>query len=155
MPANKGTLVLIKVGNGGVPETFTTIGGLKISRMLLSNKVMDGSNVNTGQWRLLLGGSGIQSLKISGSGTFTDASSEEILRGYSFAGSVNNYQFMFANSDLLAGPFQVVSYERSGDYDKEEAYAMTLESAGGITFTPAQMLIYGCFTAKLADSEVI
>jgi predicted secreted protein len=37
MVANKGSLVLIKVGNGGGPETFTTIGGLRTSRLTLNN----------------------------------------------------------------------------------------------------------------------
>lgn len=38
MPAQKGALVLIKVGNGGGPETFTTIGGMRTSHPTYSGK---------------------------------------------------------------------------------------------------------------------
>jgi TP901-1 family phage major tail protein len=133
MTAQKGSLVLIKVGNGGGPETFSPIGGLRTSRMALGNQTIDGSNVSA-PWRILLS-AGIKSLSISGRGFFTDASSEETIRSYAFSSSVNNYQFIFANGDYITGPFQVTSYERSGDYDSQEMYGITLESAGTITFT--------------------
>jgi TP901-1 family phage major tail protein len=76
-------------------------------------------------------------MSISGTGIFTDAASEETLRGYAFAGTGNNYQFIFGNGDYITGTFVVTSYERSGNYDAEETYAITLESAGTITFTGA------------------
>lgn len=137
MSAQKGSLVLIKVGSGGEPEVFTTIGGLRTSRMLLNNQSIDTSNRDSGIWRQLLSNAGIRSISIGGTGIFTDATSEETLRGYAFAGTVNNYQFIFANGDYISGAFQVTNYERSGNYDGEEIYAITIESAGNITFINA------------------
>lgn len=135
MTAQKGSLVLIKVGNGGDPEVFTTIGGLRVSSMVLGNQMLDATNTESGAWRQLLGGAGIRSLQISGGGMFTDAASEEIVRGYAFASTVNNYRFVFANGDYVTGPFQITAYERSGDHENEEVYSLALESAGTITFT--------------------
>ena len=137
MTAQKGPLVLIKVGNGASPEVFTTVGGLRTSGMQLGNHVLDATNIESGAWRQLLGSAGILSLNISGSGLFTDAASEEAVRGFAFAGSLNNYRFIFANGDYVTGPFMVTSYDRSGNYDAEEIYSMTLESGGPITFTDA------------------
>lgn len=136
MAAQKGALVLIKVGNGGSPtETFATVGGLRATRLVLNQQPVDASNKDTGQWRALLAGAGLRSLSLTGNGIFTNAASEALLRGYAFTGSINNYRLTFGNGDVVEGAFQVASYERSGDHDKEETYAVTLESAGAITFT--------------------
>ena len=137
MVAYPGSAVIMKVGNGGGPETFASIGGLRLSRLALNNRTADTSNISSGGWRQLLANAGLKSVVLSGSGIFTDAVSEEILRGYAFANSVNNYQFIFANGDYISGLFQITAYERSGLHTGEETYAITLESAGNITFTAA------------------
>jgi len=137
MPADAGSLVLIKIGNGASPEVFSTIGGLHTSGMKLDNQILNATNVESGIWKQLLGSAGIASLSISGSGLFTDSASEDTLLGYALSGSVNNYQFIFANGDMLSGPFLIATYERSGDYGAEEVYSLALESAGIITFTGA------------------
>jgi TP901-1 family phage major tail protein len=135
MTIQNGALVLIKIGNGAMPEVFTTIGGLHTSGMKLENQILNATNVESGAWKQLLGSAGIASLSISGSGLFTDSAAEATLMNYALAGSVNNYQFIFANGDMLSGPFLVTSYERSGDYGAEEIYSLALESAGTVTFT--------------------
>lgn len=135
MAAKKGSLVLIKLGNGGAPESFTTIGGLRSSNIVLNNHMVDTSNVQAGMWRQLLDHAGIKSLHISGSGIFTDSATEDAVWNYALSSSVKNYQFAFANGDYVTGPFLISAYDRSGNYDGEEVYAITLESAGNISFT--------------------
>lgn len=134
MTAQNGALVLIKAGNGASPEVFTTIGGLRTSQITLNNHALDTTNVESGAWKQLLGSAGISSMTIAGSGLFSNSASEETLRGYAFAASVNNYQFAFANGNYVSGAFMVTAYERSGNYDGEEQYSLTLESAGTIAF---------------------
>ena len=135
MAAQKGALVLIKVGNGGGPETFATVGGLRTTRLVLNNQLVDTTNKDSGGWRLLLAGAGIRSITLSGSGIFTDSASEETVRGYAFTNSINNYEFYFGGNDKISGAFQITSYERAGNHDGEETYAITFESAGAITST--------------------
>jgi TP901-1 family phage major tail protein len=137
MTIQNGALVLIKIGNGATPEAFSTIGGLHTSGMKLENQILNTSNVQSGTWKQLLRNAGISSLSIAGSGLFTDSAAEGMLMNYALAGSVNNYQFIFANGDMLSGAFLINSYERSGDYGAEEIYSLALESAGTITFTAA------------------
>lgn len=126
--------MLIKVGDGANPEQFDTVGGLRTSNLILNNHLLDSSNVTSGAWRKLLNGAGIQSLRISGNGIFTDSVAESTLCGYAFSNTVHNYQFIFANGDLITGPFVIAAYERAGNYDGEEAYSITLESAGAINY---------------------
>jgi TP901-1 family phage major tail protein len=136
MTLQNGSLVLIKISDGGTPvEAFSTIGGLRTSRLSLNNQSIQGNTLESGAWRRLIPNSGIKSLTISGAGLFSDAVSEDTLRGYAFAGSVNNYRFIFANGDYVQGPFLITAYDRGGAHNAEETYSITLASAGTLTFT--------------------
>jgi TP901-1 family phage major tail protein len=134
MTAHNGALVLIKAGDGGSPESFTTIGGLRTSEILLAHHSRDATTIESGAWQQLADGAGLLACHISGSGLFTDSASEETVRGHAFSGSANNYRFIFANGNNITGPFIITAYQRSGNHDGEEQYALTLESAGTITF---------------------
>jgi predicted secreted protein len=46
-----------------------------------------------------------------------------------------HYQLVFGNADTIDGSFKITSYERSGEFNGEETYSITLESSGQITFT--------------------
>lgn len=135
MTAQNGALVLIKIGDGAMTESFTTIGGLRTSSMVLNNQMLESTNVSTGQWKQLLNNSGIQSVSLSGSGLFTDSVAEDMMRQNALSSIIGNYRFYFANGDYMTGPFKVASYERSGNHNSEEIYSLILESAGTITFT--------------------
>lgn len=134
MTAQNGTFVLIKVGDGAAPEAFSTIGGLRTSKITLENQPINASNIQSGQWRQLISSGGLSAMTIEGSGLFTNSASEETLRGYAFAGTVNNYKFYFANGNNVSGPFLVTHYERHGDHDEAEMFFVALESAGTLTF---------------------
>lgn len=137
MAARSGALMLIKVGDGAPSETFTTVGGIRNTSMILNNHPIQSNHMASGIWRESLENSGMQSLTISGDGMFTETDAEELIRGYAFAGGINNYRLIFANGDYITGAFVVSHYARGGDYEAEERYAITLESAGEITFTAA------------------
>ncbi|MFW0777689.1 MAG: phage major tail protein, TP901-1 family [Rickettsiales bacterium] len=138
MTAQKGSLVLLKVGDGGEPtETFTTVGGLRTTSFTHNNQTVDTTNKDSGAWRELLADAGTRSMNIAGSGVFTDAASEEMVRGYAMSNAIHNYQMTFGNGDMLEGAFQITSYQRAGSYNNEETYSLSLASAGPVTFTTA------------------
>lgn len=134
MVAQKGSLMLIKVGDGALVESFTTLGGLRATNLTLNQAVMDASCVGGSGWRQLMGAAGLRSVSIQGAGLFTDAVSEERARGYAFGGNAQNYRLYFGNGDYLQGAFIISMYARSGAFDSEELYAMRLESAGDVAF---------------------
>ncbi len=138
MTTQKGSLVLLKVGNGGAPtETFTTVGGLRTTEFNHNNLSIEVGAIETGAWRQILEGAGLRSTVISGTGVFTDSAAEEMVRNYAMSNSIKNYELTFGNGDKLSGPFQITSYQRAGDYNSEETYALSLASAGIIAFTTA------------------
>lgn len=137
MTAQKGSLLLLKVGNGGTPETFTTVGGLRTTGFTHNNQPVDATSRESGAWQQLLGGAGMRQVTISGAGVFVDSAAEESVRGFAMNNQIRNYQITFGNGDSMTGPFLITSYQRAGSHDGEETYALALASAGAVTFTAA------------------
>ncbi len=135
MTAQKGSLFLLKAGDGGSPETFTTVGGLRSTRFTINNAAVDVTNKDSSGMRELLGGAGIQSMAVAGNGVFTDTAAEETMRANAAANTISNYQIVSGNGDMWQGAFLITSYERSGDFNGEEAFSLTLESSGPVSFT--------------------
>ena len=80
MAAQKGSAMLMKVGNGGSPETFTTIAGLRSTSLTINNESVDVTNKDSSGKRTMLAAAGVQSISVSGSGVFTDAASETTVK---------------------------------------------------------------------------
>ena len=66
MVAQKGSLFLLKVGDGGGPEVFTTVGGLRTTSFNINNGTVDVTNKDSSGMRELLAGGGIQTMSLSG-----------------------------------------------------------------------------------------
>ena len=80
MAAQKGSAMLLKIGNGGSPETFTTVGGLRSTSITQNDEAVDVTTKDSSAKRQLLAQAGVQSLTVSGSGVLTDAASEATMR---------------------------------------------------------------------------
>ena len=78
MAAQKGSAMLMKVGNAGSPETFTTIAGLRSTSLTVNNESVDVTNKDSSNNRTLLAEAGVQSISVSGSGVFTDGATQGI-----------------------------------------------------------------------------
>jgi TP901-1 family phage major tail protein len=138
MAGQKGRDVLIKIGDGGAPETFTTIAGVRAKTIALNARMIDGtSGESPNAWRELIAGAGVKSASVSGAGVFKDAASDAALQAIFFAQSARNFQLVIPDFGVLQGPFLVEALDYSGDHDGEAAFAITLASAGALTFTAA------------------
>ena len=113
MAAQKGALFLLKVGDGGGPETFTTVGGLTTASFNINTASVDVTNMSSNGMRELLAGAGIQNMSLSGNGVFTDSAAEETVRANAAANSIDNYQLVAGNGDTWQGAFLITSYQRS------------------------------------------
>jgi TP901-1 family phage major tail protein len=131
MSVQKGSLVLLKVKDN-VANEYKTIGGLRTTKLILNNQLIDATTKTSGRWRELLVGGGISFITISGSGIFTNSISEKLVRDAAFNNQALDFQLCFGNGDVIISTFQITSYERSGDYDQEEIYSLTIESASTV-----------------------
>jgi TP901-1 family phage major tail protein len=134
MAAQKGSSLLLKVGNGASPEVFTTIGGLRSTSITMNDEPVDVTNKDSSGVRTLLAQGGTTSYTISGSGVFTDAASETTLRQKFNTSTFANFQIIVPDFGTFTGAFMVASLEYAGEYNGEVTYSVTLESAGAITF---------------------
>jgi TP901-1 family phage major tail protein len=118
-------------GNG----TFDTVAGLRASRLSFNADTVDVTSLESeGGWRELLGGAGVRSASIAGSGVFRDAASDGRARQVFFDGEVPRCQVIIPSFGRVEGPFQITSLEYSGTHDGEATYEIALASAGALTF---------------------
>jgi len=134
MAAEKGRAFLLKIGDGGGPEIFTVVGGMRSTSIRINNEMVDVTNKTSGGWREILSGAGIRHISLSGSGIFTDSASETALQAKALASSVDNYEVVFESGAKFSGAFQVTSLEYAGDYNGERTYSISLESSGMVSF---------------------
>ncbi len=137
MVAQKGKDLLIKIDMDGT-GTFQTVAGLRASRISFNAETVDVTNLDSaGGWRELLGGAGMRSAAISGSGVFSDANTDERARQIFFDGAIPDFQVIIPNFGVVEGPFQLTGLEYSGQHDGEAAYELSMSSAGALSFTAA------------------
>lgn len=138
MAAQPGRNVLVKIGDGGSPEVFSTVCGIRTKSISLSENLVDiTDSCSVGQFRELLQGAGTKQATITGSGIFKDTAGEELVRSNWFNSSQSNYQFVIPDFGTMEGAFLVTSIEYGGDHDGEATFSWTFESAGPVTWTAA------------------
>ncbi len=136
MGAQNGKDLLIKLDmtGGGL---FETIVGLRATRISFNAEAVDVTSLESqGGWRELLGGAGVKTASISGSGVFKDAATDERARQIFFDGETPNFQVIIPEFGIIEGAFQMTSIEYSGSYNGEATYELSMASAGALVFTP-------------------
>src|SRR6056297_2291508 len=137
MAVQNGKDLLVKIDLSG-DGNFQTVAGLRATRVSFNAESVDVTSLESGGgWRELLGGAGVKSAAISGSGIFRDAASDERARQIFFDGQVLDFQVVIPDFGTIEGPFQVTAIEYAGTHDGEATYEMALASAGQLTFTAA------------------
>lgn len=134
MTAQKGSEFLLKIGDGGSPETFATVGGFRSNSFRVNNETIDITNKGSAGARELIEG-GIQSVSASGSGVFLDdaafASAEAAARNK----TIDNWQVAVPDFGDYEGPFLLTGLEYGGEHNGEVTFSISLESAGAVGFT--------------------
>lgn len=135
MAAQNGKDLLIKIDLTGDGE-FETIAGLRASRLSFNAETVDVTSLESaGGWRELLGGAGVKSASISGSGVFRDAATDARARQIFFDGEVPRFQVIIPDFGVIEGPFMVTAIDYAGSYNGEASYELSMASAGALTFT--------------------
>lgn len=134
MAAQRGKDLLLKVDETG-SGSFATVAGLRTRGLAFNAASVDVTNADSAnEWRELLAGSGIKTARLSGSGIFKDAASDETVRDYFFNGLIRDWQVVIPDFGTVEGAFQITALEYSGGHDSEVTFEIALESAGALTF---------------------
>jgi len=137
MTAEKGRAFILKAGDGGAPETFTAVAGLRTTQISINNEVVDVTNKESGGWRELLAGAGVRTVSVSGTGIFAGSAAEEDIRDRALTASIDNYEIAFESGDRFSGAFQVTALDFSGAYNGARTFTLSLDSSGPVTFVAA------------------
>ena len=136
MVAQNGKDLLIKIDMTGDGQ-FETVAGLRATRISFNAESVEVTSLESeGGWRELLGGAGVKSAAISGSGVFKDATTDERARQIFFDGETPDFQVIIPGFGTVEGPFQIASVEYAGSHNGEATYELSLSSAGKLSFVP-------------------
>jgi TP901-1 family phage major tail protein len=92
MAAQKGKDLLLKLDSDGA-GTFVTVAGLRTRTLAFNAATVDVTDTESvGRWRELLEGAGVKTARITGSGIYKDAASDEKVRQYFFDGTIREWQ---------------------------------------------------------------
>ena len=135
MGAQNGKDLLIKLDLTGGGQ-FETVAGLRATRLSFNQESVDVTSLESqGGWRELIGGAGVKSASISGSGVFKDMSTDERARQIFFDGETPDFQVIIPDFGIVEGPFLITSIEYAGSHNGEATYEIAMASAGRLTFT--------------------
>ncbi|HXI86172.1 MAG TPA: phage major tail protein, TP901-1 family [Parvularculaceae bacterium] len=138
MTAQRGKDLLLKIGDGGAPEVFTTIAGLRTRTLSLNAQAVDITHSDSvGGWRELLAGAGVRQASVSGAGVFLNDTAATAVRTAFFNAVIQNWQIVIPGFGTIEGPFLVANLDYAGDHAGEATVSLSLDSAGALSFTAA------------------
>ena len=135
MTAQRGRDILLKI-EGETAGVFTTVAGLRARTISLNARTVDVTDADSaGRWRELLAGAGVRSAAVSGQGVFRDGESDALIREAFFDQSAPTWRLIVPDFGMLEGPFLVAALEYAGEHEGEASFAVSLASAGEVTFS--------------------
>jgi predicted secreted protein len=132
MAVESGAAFLLKLSDGGSPETFRTVAGLRTTQLSVATGPVVVTNKGSAGWRELLGGAGVRSVSVSGAGVFTGSEAELQLKARALSGLLDRFEVSFEGGERLRGSFLVTRLDYSGDFNGERGYTVSLESSGPV-----------------------
>jgi TP901-1 family phage major tail protein len=132
MAAEKGSAFLLKIGNGGSPLSYATIGGMRTTQLSVNGEAVNVTSKDSGGWRELLSGAGVRSVSVAASGIFTGSVAEGRIKANALGGGLDDYELSFESGERLRGRFLVTRLDYAGDHGGERTYAVALESSGAV-----------------------
>ncbi|MBA4804922.1 MAG: phage major tail protein, TP901-1 family [Brevundimonas sp.] len=133
MAAQRGRDILLKIED--TPGTYVTVAGLRARTIALNARTVDATDGDSaGRWRELLAGAGVKSAAVSGQGVFRDAASDALIREAFFDQAARRWRLILPDFGQLEGPFLVAALEYAGEHEGEASFAISLASAGEVSF---------------------
>ncbi|WP_439816224.1 phage tail tube protein [Zavarzinia sp. CC-PAN008] len=136
MARQRGDLFLLQVNlDGG--SGFATVAGLRGTVLSASVQPVDVTAKDSGGFRELLPGAGVQSLTLKGRGVFDSGTAHERVRTLFAARAVVRWRITRGDGSRWTMPAMVTALDYAGDHDGEETFELTVESAGAVSFDRA------------------
>ncbi|TPK18060.1 phage tail tube protein [Mesorhizobium sp. B2-5-7] len=132
-----GRLLLVQIGDGVGPETFTNLCGLMQRSFNLSANDVDTTVPdcdNPGNTPQKTGVPGILNRTFTGSGKFVAGANQTAFMAYVVAGSTFNAKVIVPGLGTFTGPFYVTNFELGGEMEGTMTFNATFNAGGALTF---------------------
>jgi TP901-1 family phage major tail protein len=133
-----GRLLLIQLGDGNSPETFSNLCGLKTRSFDLTTASVDTtipSCTNPGDVVQKTGRPGQASRSFTGSGAYVAGANMSAFMTHVIGATVFNANVIVPGLGTFTGSFFVSSFTVSGDVDPNMEFNATFEAAAPLAFT--------------------
>ena len=141
MAKQLGRAMLLKIGDGGGSEVFTTLAGINSKTLTINNSAIDVTTPDASSPAGALFASslnGLKSVSLSADGVFLDETAEARLNTVAMAADNEaNFQIVVPDFGTYAGAFRVTSLEFGGETEGGVTFSASFESTGTVTFTAA------------------
>jgi TP901-1 family phage major tail protein len=135
--ALKGKNILIKADlTGG--GSYTTIAALQSKTVSINSESVEVTNFDSDNYRELdPNGLGERSIAVSGVGIFTDDVSQLFIEEKAKSNSLVNLQIIMPNGSKYTGSFAVSGFEYTGEFNSQQVFSISFESADTTVFSSA------------------
>lgn len=134
MTAGCGAAIIISAKDGS--GSYQAVGGLRNKRITLNAESVDVTNSDsTGRWKELLDGCGVRSASFAGDGVFLDDAGLAACIDAMMNNNNRSLKCFIPGLGTFEGMFKFTQLEFSGAYSGEDAYSVTLDSAGVLAYT--------------------
>ena len=135
MTGQRGRDLVLRMRDGG---SWAVVAGLRARSIRLRAGLVEATTAESpGAWRALMAAAGRKSATVSGEGRFVNSASDALMRAAFFAQAAETFEIAAGGFGTLSGPFIVADLSWRGLHDDEAMFAVTLESAGAVGFSPA------------------
>jgi TP901-1 family phage major tail protein len=135
MAGQRGHDVLISIGDGGEPETFGLVAGIRARTISLTAGLVEATTAQSPQaWRELIAEAATKRAEVAGSGVFRDAASDARLRSAYFNGEAAMFSLAIPDFGTMTGRFQISELAYGGVHDDRATFSIRLVSTGVVTF---------------------
>ena len=138
MAGQRGRDVLISIGDGGEPEAFAVVAGIRARTISLTAGLGEATAAQSPPaWRERVSEAATERAEVAGSGVFRDAASDVRLRGAYFNGEAAMFRLVIPDFGTMTGRFQISELAYGGAHDEQATFSIRLVSTGVVTFEAA------------------
>ncbi|KZK99149.1 MULTISPECIES: phage tail tube protein [unclassified Pseudovibrio] len=134
---SQGKLMLIQLGNGGDPETFESVCGVKDKSLSINNEVVDTTRPNCDNPSAPLnysGAYGIRTISLSGNGVATSSETYQRVVQHAVGQVYANAKIIVPLWGTFTGTVVFNKVDVSGPMQGELEFSLELTMTGDITF---------------------
>lgn len=133
MARQRGDAFLLQLDQTG-SGSFATVAGLRGTALAGRTRAVDVTAKDSGGFRQLLDGAGLQSFTLSGTGVFDSGAAHDQVQALFLGRVVRDWRILRGDGSSYGGPCLVTALDFAGNHDGEETFSITLESAGAMAY---------------------